>query len=553
MSMSNVLYFGSAEIPLATSIAGMQSTLKGLFTTAGWQVHYEQVPGTTGILDLLPPAAQAVGDAMFKEVTRLIFTATSIQVQSYPFCYATGKGQTRIVWSGSYPNTSAGAVAHSLTINGVTVSGAVGSTSSTANDNHRSLFNALRASTDPTITDWNFYYFQADANAAAPVDCIICVRKTVTATQQTFAAGNCTTSLINTAGKYATPFIPVMTPGDLPPVGFVSGASTPTPFAIPVDLSSGWVYVLSVLDRTFYLASRTVNGRYGPIVSTYANHADALAAVPPSKFASIIENFTAILDGSVSGQASGSVWLRPAKMWGVSNQAYDEPNASPSTGYSNAVMLHPFLAAGFPYEPFDAAMNLYSGFNYLIPATAYGMSGAQAATWAGKDIVVPLGIRDGGWVPSGAGSGADTASNLSAVASAPYIGFPSVATASFFTPAFDLPDLWHGLTTAPDETAHLVGLEDGSTTTTTDIDDSTTPSSLTFTDLSAWPAADAYFVIHREPWHYTTRSGNTVSGLTRALYGRPMVKSMAGDKVRPGQFFVKFNNAAIPAGIHPPA
>lgn len=548
--MSNQLGFFSDLIPPAALISDMQATIKGLFTSAGWRVHYEQVPGTIGILDLLPPATETIGDGSFFEVVRLTFSALAIQIQAYPFCYANGKGQTRIVAATATASPyGAGAVAHGLTINGVTVTGAVGAANATANDNHRSLYEALRASTDPTITDWNFYYFYGNPSGAITDDAIICVRKTVSATMLPMGATNCTL----TAMTYGTPYIPVMTAGQLPPIGFTSGATDAEPLDITVDLTNGWIYFLSIFSRTFYLGSRTVSGRYGPLVATWADHADALAALPPGRFASPLELFIGCMDTSVNGQTDSGIYLRPAKFYCFANQCTDVYNASSTLACSRDLKIHPWLAAVFGEDIHDSAgEGVESGSSTVIPdyvlAVSYGVGPATNAV-VNKDPITPLAIRDG------AATRAGTDGTGYIKMGTPLAYNPTFTTISGirFTPAYDLPDLFHGLVSAPDETVHIAATDVGATATTVDLDDTTAYTSVTLVDGSAFPATGGNFILRREVWGWTGKSSvNVLTGVTRGLNGSKKVRSWAGDTVRVGKWFVKFNAAAIPTGYTAP-
>lgn len=540
--MSKVLQFTSNTIPLGASIADMQATIKSLFTNNGWQIHYEVVPGTTGILDVLPPASQTIGDGSTKDIVRLTFTATSIQIQNYMYRYANPIGQTRIVVSTtSNAPFGAGAVAHSLTIDGVTVTGAVGSSSSTANDNHYSLFEALRDSTNPTITDWDFYYFKSDPNNAIPEDAIWCVRKTVSSTMKTITATNCTITNMS----YGTPYIPVQTPGQTPPVGFNSGSADPYPMTITVDLANGWIYYFACLERSFFLCSQTVTGRYGPLAATWIENDVALAAKPPSKFASIIESFVGVFDSTVPGQNSGLLKLRPAKFYLFSDANMDSASTPTSVNFmSGNVPLHPFLYQVFAYESSDSIPAGYSS-HYCVAASQLGfVTGSYQAL--STETVSPMCLADGTQMAWTSGNSINyTLSGVSIGKAWTIYGIP-------YTPAYDLTDIYKGLPSIPDGVVQVAEMSAGATTTTANLDATTNYTSITVTDASSFPSTGGNFFINGEPWHYTGKTGNTLTGTTRGLYGRAKRKSFAGDKVKPGYWFFKYNLAAIPVGYESP-
>lgn len=540
--MSKVLQFTSNTIPLGATIADMQATIKGLFTSNGWQVHYEVVPGTVGTLDLIPPASETIGDGSTKDIVRLTFSATSIQIQNYMYRYANPLGQTRIVVSSTVGAPyGAGAIAHSLTIDGVTVSGAVGSASSTANENHYSLFQALRDSANATITDWDFYYFKADRNNLIPEDAIWCVRKTVSSTMKSMSATNCTL----TAMAYGTPYIPVQTPGQTPPIGFNNGAADPSAMAITVDLTNGWIYYFACLERSFFLCSQTVAGKYGPLAATWIENDVALAAKPTSKFASIMESFIGVFDSSVGGQTS-LLKLKPAKFYMFSHANMDNANTPTSVNFaSGGVALHPFLYQVFAYESSDSIPAGYAG-SYHVLGAPLGFSNS-AVIGLSTETISPMALVDGTLVSfSAANSEPGTLNGVSIGKSWGTIyGIP-------YTPTYELTDIYRALSTIPDGVVQLAELATGGTTTTTNLDATTDYTSIALADASAFPATGGNFFINGEPWHYTGKTGNTLTGTTRALYGRAKRKSFTGDQVKPGFWFFKYNYAAIPVGYESP-
>lgn len=540
--MSKVLQFTSNTIPLASSIADMQATIKGLFTGNGWQVHHEVVPGTIGILDIIPPASQTIGDGSTKDIVRLTFSDTSIQIQNYMYRYANPIGQTRIVVASTVNAPyGAGAIAHSLTIDGVTVSGAVGSAGTTANENHYSLFEALRDSANATITDWNFYYFKADENNLAPEDAIWCVRKTVSSTMKSLSASNC--ALTNMA--YGSPYIPVQTPGQTPPVGFNSGSADQSKMSITVDLANGWIYYFACLERSFFLCSQTVTGKYGPLAATWIENDVALAAKPSSMFASIMESFIGVFDSSVGGQTS-QLKLKPAKFYMFSHVNMDQAAAPTTVNFaSQNVSLHPFLYQVFAYESSDSIPAGYGG-SYHVLASQLGFDGGASGALS-TETISPLVIADGVQVVFNASNSANnTATGYS-------IGKSwGTVYAIPYTPSYEMTDIFKALTTVPDGVIQLAEMMAGGTTTTANLDGTTNYTSVALTDASEFPATGGNFFINGEPWHYTGKTGNTLTGTTRALYGRPKRKSFTGDKVKIGMWFLKYNHAAIPVGYESP-
>jgi len=314
--------------------------------------------------------------------------------------------------------------------------------------------------------------------------------------------------------------------------------------AITVDLTNGWVYYFACLERSFFLCSQTVAGKYGPLAATWVENDVALAAKPSSMFASIMESFIGVFDSSVAGQNS-QLKLKPAKFYMFSHANMDNASAPTSVNFaSNNVSLHPFLYQVFAYESSDSIPAGYTG-SYHVLASHLGFS-SNSAIALSTETISPMVLSDGvqygfsGSTPNSTSSGNPIGKSWGAIYGIPY------------TPTYEMTDIFRALSSTPDGVVQLAELATGGTTTITNLDNATNYTSVALADASAFPATGGNFFINGEPWHYTGKTGNTLTGTTRALYGRPKRKSFTGDKVNPGFWFFKYNYAAIPVGYESP-
>jgi hypothetical protein len=224
----------------------------------------------------------------------------------------------------------------------------------------------------------------------------------------------------------------------------------------------------------------------------------------------------------------------------------DNANAPTADNFSSSnVPLHPYLYGVFAYESSDS---INRGFNnsYWVYISPFGESSGEVIA-SSSETIAPLAIADGRSVTNATGvsyPGALTGSNMAKNWGTVY--------AHQYVPAYTMKDLFRGLTSIPDGIVQVAEMADYYTTTTSDLDATTSYTSVTVTDASIFPAGGGNFFINGEPWSYASKSSNTLNGVTRGLYGRAQRKSKAGDKVFLGKWFMKYNYAAIPVGYTSP-
>ena len=511
--MSTYLNSYLLDIPANYLPVQVQNRWVGHLTANGWQL-LGQVDGLGGYSDLIPPATETIGTSTFREVTRLYFPDnTTVKIGSYQACIADAFPQSFMLTA-----LTAGAVAASVTIAGVTVTGAVGTSGSTARDNLRALFYALKDSADATITGWDYWYDGKDT--------LIATRKTKAAAVTVTANANVTYSALGA---------PVLAgaKSDL--------ARNDVNYAYPVnvDLTNGFVYYMSVSSRGFSLATKLNSGITGSVFASYADHAEALAVMPSGPFCTPIELFIGRSD-----EASGRVYARPTHWWAIptkygSRTITDTGSTQGSMAFDTIGDCHPFTGAVVKGVPSDAGVTFWAGSGTTIaPQITFAEMGGDQAPGAGSSQfkVVPvsaLGTVEG--------------------------GFANYCFSVRFNPPTNLPDIfkWNG--TEPLETSVWANLPPtpgvvGSGLTLQQAMDATTAyTTLTLSSTAGLNAAGGSFMIGAERITYTALSGSTVTGVTRAVDGTVMARHFVGDPVSPGSWFLKINNSAVWCGPTKPA
>lgn len=511
MSTFLASYFDT--IPLGYSVTQMQNVIVGNLTTNGWQL-LAQSDGVYS--DLIPPSTESIGTAKFREVVRIYFPDnTTIGVGSYQECIADAYPQSFRLTA-----KTAGAVAAAVTINSVTVTGATGSSSSTANDNLRALFYALKDSVDAAITDWDFWY-DGTAN-------IVATRKTIAAAQ---------TISVNSYVTYTAMGSPVF---DGATTDFARISSTLYP-SVTVDLTNGFVYYMSVFERSFLLGTKCLSGSYGAIFASYIDHQMALDLTPDSTFCTPIELIVGIASNS-GLEPTG----RPTHWWSVPSTYGVHAASDTGSTYANQVSdytkpdWHTWTGAAYPYITTDCPLGYttYGGVSYTN-------------TWN-----TLLAFRKGG-LDTGSSSDLDALKIASGI-SPRYTIEASYQKSVRFTEPFPLPDVFAWIGSEANETCALAyikdldGLNAGSITLQQAVDDTTAYSTLTLSSTTGIPSQGG-FVIGIESFTYTGISGATVTGVARAQNGTVKARHFVGDAINFTSWFMKLNYSALMCGASKPS
>lgn len=509
--MSAPLAYYANGIPLGYTILQVQNELVGNLTTNGWQL-LAQVDEDHS--DVIPPVTETIGTSKFREVVRIYFPDNvTIKIGSYQVCIADAFAQ-----SFTLKALTAGAVAAAITINGVTVTGATGSSGSTANDNLKALFYALRDSADSTILGWDFWYNGANV--------LIGTCRTAAAAVTVSGAANVTYSPLGA---------PVLAGARS---GFVN-VDVNYAFPVTTDLTNGFVYYMEVWSRSFSISTKCLSGFTGRVYASYIDHADALASLPASGFCTPIE----LVVGSGAVTTSGNCHL--THLWTIGT-AYGNKDITSS---ENAVNLepydgtpdwHPFLGMGIPDTPMDSGL----AYGSYAGAAAYG------------DLYQTL---DFCLLNAYYGNNFETAYKVLTVGLGAYaFNTPRQASVRFF-PAMNLKDIYQWNGSEPNESVAMttlvspVGVNNVGLTLEQAIDGTSTYATVLLNGVTGLSASGGSFVIGIEEFTYTGLSGgNTATGVSRAQNGTVMARHFVNDVVEPVVWFLKINNAAICCGPNKP-
>jgi hypothetical protein len=452
---------------------------------------------TNRFFDVIPPAMDGatpnpIGNSNAFDVLRIGIGSNYVNFQGLQYSKVYTP-QVVALWA-----KNGGAVACAMTLNGTTVTGATGGPTSSAYDNFRSLYEAIKTSTAPNITDWTWEFFQG---------------------------------YIYGTKKVGAPWI-TMTPNGNTNGTTISGPSVATVqgtmmfdttnTTIYTDLIDGFIYYLQVNARGIALATKTTGAFYGPIHACYADNTKALAVIPESGFALKCTPIELLIGWDDTTANSGS-FARPTHVWGVSNQTVQ--------GIGNTAASSPYDATwGTPFGKGrirDKILDYYMHYSYYqnYNVSLFGSGLFSGASVVGRDFQIhrvncageTLGGNDSSILP--------------------------------ITPALDISD-WYKFVGTSTEEALMMSADNNLTTTVASI--ITVGDSIINVTSTAGFQTAGWLVIENEIIQYTGISGNSFTGCTRAHGNTSATAHFTDDVVAQGLWFTKINGGVLLCGYNEP-
>jgi hypothetical protein len=452
--------------------------------------------------DIIPPTTETIGNSDAMEVLRWTFGTNFINFRSiqYSKIYMS---QVVAVREGN-----AGAVVPGITLNGATVTGAAGISTTSAKDNLRSLYEAIRVSTDPSYTDWYWEYQKpSPQNADDGADYIYGTKKTPGTWVNITSNGNVNTTVIS--GPVA-PMVQGVTLWDT------------TNTTLTTDLVDGFIYYLQVCARGIALATKTNAAFYGPIHACYADNAKALTAMPIQSFP-LKPTPIELLIGWDDIPANAGASARSSHVWGISNQTVRGISNIDSNYFYDGSWGTPFGHGRIRNKILDYF--IHTSYYQNIPVSLYGSGMFSGGSAVGNDYQIhrincigeTIGGNDSSIVP--------------------------------VIPALDIRDWYKFVGVANDESLMLVGDTTMSSTLTGVV--APTDTIISVVSTAGFQLA-GYLVLENEMIQYTGISGNSFTGCTRGKYTTTATSHFSGDQVSQGLWFTKINGGAILCGYIKP-
>jgi hypothetical protein len=318
-----------------------------------------------------------------------------------------------------------------------------------------------------------------------------------------------------------------------------TGATSDTRYGnnIRIDRLNGFVYYLQVNARGIGLATKTNSDYYGPLHGCWADHALAISSMPTPKYPELISPVELVIGNSqwAADQVQEKAYASHLYMFNLTekwawNSSYTYYWYNNSFGKAG----HPGSMAGFRYAWQDA-QNSY--FHERNPIDLYGGELFGGDSLVGNDYQI---LRVGNW-----GDAWDDWSSYAA-----NLGYNSYGQLrSGILSGLD----WYRFRgSALSENLLLAADYSTQTLLAVALDNTTTPSAISLTSSIAF-ASSGYVIIENEIIKYTGISGNTLVGITRAMYGTSMQKHFVGDAVQQGLWFTVINGGALLTGYNKPS
>lgn len=515
--MSKFLAYESFLVDIGTSVAAWKTQFETSLTDQGWQIF----DSTDDWTEFIPPVTQAIGTSTGNGVLRAYFDATSVRFEPRLRFEGDSRGS---VW---HVRTSAtGYASHafdtSLTIGGVTWT-VPNQSPWTGNSRTENLYNEIVAdiNTYPDGRDAYTYTLRTDLGS----DYIIEFTRIDPDTDDQTPLQDASTSLSIT--RQATSFSANKTVPYLP----ASDGWTAGDFSVNIDLASGFIYYLSIFERSIVFATKTTVDYYGPIAATWIDNQLALDQTPSSLVPVELytvdcsnRNSTGYFFDALSSHSIG--YYKVPSDVDVTPENYRYMGAATSY-YASALKL-PFgemrvsdlgsLSMLIPRE--------HQYFSFDVKAHAGGVSNLYGSLLEPVYPIVNVELFKAHFFSEGSG-----------------FAWAAETTSSF------LDDVYMYASAATDESLHLARIVDITTGVSADATSSDT--SITVGDTSLFPE-NGTIIVNSEIMEYTGKTATTFTGLTRGMYGTVADAISIGDTVYATNWFVKINDGAILAGTTKP-
>ena len=506
--MSAYIAFMSNLVDIGTTPEQWKNQFKAIMVANGWQTDGETDLGNGKYeVHFIPPAYEEIGNDNGYEVVRIEFNPTYMRFGCAMKTRKNIESVVKFIWTGFTAGTA------SVTVGTTTISqDAVNG--NTINQNLDLLLEKLTTSdsTDILKFDWKIV---TNYDTSPDINILEATCKTTEVVSISATGPNCT--------YYGTKASNIGDPL-LPTLKFLGN--------LPIDLSAGFIYFFTIRSRSITFGTKTVAGYYGPHASHYISHEDALINTPIG--CTPIE--LATLDLSTANVACASVWTHA---FGYMRVGPNYPDNINRIGYYNDPLnYHPIDIWGCVNDPMRHKHSLCD-VQSNVPMLNNGWS-----PWNFNPQFFPL------------GSDSSTVSNrqsaISSIAmnaiSATLDNYSQNSLVAFF-PSMNLTDLYsYNTPSATNESLILSRSCKWKTYLSADIDNGVL-SSISLQDGTNFPSGGGSLIIGREIFQYAGKSdANTLTGITRAMFGTPDESYKAGSDVSLGLYFVKVNACAVYAG-----
>lgn len=514
--MSNLLSYESFLVDIGVSVADWKLQFETALTGQGWQIFDSTAEWT----EFIPPTTQTIGIPYGNGVLRVYFDATTVTFQP-----RLRFEETRIsVWqmSNSYTTTSSStSYISSVTIGGVTWTGANDSPY-TQNSRTESLYNALVADTAtyPDGRDAYNYTLRTDVDPWA----IEFTRIDPSTDYHEPLVDSYTNLVIDRIETSISPNTTIPFTSGTP--GYTTGTYT-----VNIDLASGFIYYLSIFERSIVLATKTTVDYYGPIAGTWIENQLALDQTPQDFIP--VELYTVDMgDHNATGYKFDALPSHSIGYYKLDDDVYYTPEDSPYLSSSTAVRAMPIKlpfgrgSAGDLGELCMLNPRAHEYFNFETGAHAGGVNSYYGDLLGPVYPIVNVELF-----------------KLYAQYSYSAWVWAAETTASF------LEDVYMYTSTATNESLHLARIVDITTDVTATATDADT--AITVTDTSLFPSSGT-IIVNDEIIQYTSKTATSFGGLTRGQYGSVAGALAINDVVYATNWFVKINDGAILAGYAKP-
>lgn len=512
--MSKLLAYESYLVDLGRSITSAREEFRTHFENNSWQIVEDDA--INEYLYVVPPVTEAIGNTNGRQILRIDFTSTQIGFQGFLETQKSNNKQYSF-----YISFSSSSRTYSANINGYSYSS--GSVSGGTNDSRvLAIYDELVAAkalpeNSETLGVLDFELMQLEEN----YHYIIITSNN----NEDFTIGSTSSTTAKEISRH-----------------LVSGTLIPETRTrrrfVNCDYASGFIYYLSIHERTLVLATKTTVNFYGPIFCSWAEN-DVISLQTPEDL-----HLMELYVGQIPESSYGEVDISTTHENGYMVYASSNPEGSrgyyyqyDNTGTSTSESGVDVITLRTPYQ--NVPIKMYDMFisarSDYIEDKGSCMTGYNVSTTYAGIFVNKFDLGHTKVVGQGVSTG--------------YSGYGNEYAIHGTFPNFDLKDVYVFNKTATDESLHLVRLPSISSDLNSSITDSDT--SIPLTDASEFPEAGT-ILINDEVITYSGKSTNTLTGAERGRYGTTPSSHNLGDVSMAANWFVKINYGALLAGFTRP-
>lgn len=503
---------------MGRSISSVREEFRTHLTDGAWQILEDDA--VNQVLRVAPPVTETIGNDNGYQVLEIDFDSTSIGFTGRLFTHKSNNKVYHVK-----PQFATSSRTYAVTVNGYEYTTGGNVNGSDSDTRVLEMYNSLVAAKAEPANAATLGFVDLELVQFNPGDHYIKV--TQNDTSQDITVTGVSYMYANQASQWVAP-------DSYLDIGVSRRRS------VSCDYATGFIYYLSIHERSLILATKTTTDFYGPISGSWADNQAIASQSNPELH--LQELYVSSIPDSIYGTVKLSTthlqgYIANSQVTSIEDSTYTAFNYN-STSDSSSEMGVDILTLRTPYahqplRQYDFRRGDRTEFSDL-DGNAFPVYNSLGVT----GYVLSLNNFD--------------ISNTKVLGQSVSFGNNSGYTRRFSLanyPSFQLDDVYVFLSTATNESLHLIRFVTISDSLASSITDSDV--SMPLNDAASFPD-EGTVILGGEVVSYSGKSGNTLTGLSRGRYGTTASSHDSATEVFAARWFVKINNGALLAGFTRP-